>query len=195
MKMSLVTSAATNAGVRDKIFPSAFALVVQASDAPFLTRTRAITNSAPSSRSSRSELILPQRNTSSASTLQTTEAASIYVVDDLSDLTEWYTTLLEATGYIVRAFNDRTEALAALQEDSTKPDLLITDYVGLGLSMRVDRFIHHCLVVHPTLRILMASGYSQTDMRFSQARPDRFIQKPFTPEEFRQAVRAALTAW
>jgi CheY-like chemotaxis protein len=180
--------------IRDKIFPSAFALVVQALAAPFLKRTRLVTNSAPSSRSSRSERILPRRNTSSASALQTTEAASIYVVDDLPDLTEWYTTLLEATGYIVRAFNDRTEALAALQADRTKPDLLITDYLGLGLSMRVDQFIHHCLVVHPTLRILMASGCSQTDMRFSQARPDRFIEKPFTPEEFRQAVRAALTA-
>jgi len=115
------------------------------------------------------------------------------VVDDVTDLTELYTALLAATGYIVRAFNDRAEALAALKADRMKPDLLITDY--LGLSMRVDRFIRHCLVVHPTLRILMASGFSRTDMRFSQARPDRFIQKPFTPEELRQEVRAALTAW
>jgi CheY-like chemotaxis protein len=113
------------------------------------------------------------------------------VVDDVPDLTELYSTLLEATGYIVRAFNDRAEALAALKADRTKPDLLITDY--LGLSMRVDRFICHCLVVHPTLRILMASGFTRTDMRFSQATPDRFIQKPFTPEELRQEVRAALT--
>ena len=48
----------------------------------------------------------------------------IYVVDDVPDLTE-NTTLLEATGYIVRAFNDRAEALAAWA-DRTKPDLLIT---------------------------------------------------------------------
>ena len=42
------------------------------------------------------------------------------------------------------------------------------------------------------LRILMASGVGQTEVRFSRAKPDRFIQKPFTPEEFRQEVMAAL---
>jgi CheY-like chemotaxis protein len=34
----------------------------------------------------------------------------IYAVDDVPELTELYTTLLEAAGYIVRAFNDRAEA-------------------------------------------------------------------------------------
>ena len=44
------------------------------------------------------------------------------------------------------------------------------------------------------LRILMASGVGQTEVRFSQAKPDRFIQRPFTAEEFRQEVMAALAA-
>jgi len=38
----------------------------------------------------------------------------------------------------------------------------------------------------------MASGYSQTDLRFSQAIPDRFVQKPFTAEVLLQEVKAAL---
>lgn len=132
-----------------------------------------------------------QRNITSASALRTTEAPLIYVVDDAPDLTELYTAFLEATGCIVRAFNDRAEALAALKADLTKPDLLITDY--LGLSMTVDGFMSQCLAAHPTLRILMASGFSQTEVGFSQARPDRFLQKPFTLQELRQEVRAALT--
>src|SRR5580765_3446636 len=70
-----------------------------------------------------------QRNTPSSSTTRTTEAPLIYAVDDVPDLTELYTTFLEATGHIVRAFNDRSEALAALKADRTKPDLLITDYL------------------------------------------------------------------
>lgn len=133
-----------------------------------------------------------QRNTPSASAPRTTEAPLIYAVDDVPDLTELYTTFLEATGCIVRAFNDRAEALAALKADWPKPDLLITDY--LGLSMTVDGFMSHCLAAHPTLRILMASGFSQVEVEFSQARPDRFLQKPFTPEELRQEVRSALAA-
>jgi DNA-binding NarL/FixJ family response regulator len=77
-----------------------------------------------------------------------------------------------------------------LTAERKKPDLLITDYCGP--SMPVDRFLQRCLIVHPSLRILMTSGFSQTFVRFSVARPDRFIQKPFTADEFLREVRAAL---
>jgi hypothetical protein len=40
----------------------------------------------------------------------------------------------------------------------------------------------------------MASGFSQTEMGFSSARPDRFIQKPFSVGEFLDEVRTALAA-
>jgi DNA-binding NtrC family response regulator len=113
-------------------------------------------------------------------------------VDDQLWLTQLYTLVLEKAGYSVRAFNDRSEALAALEADRTKPDLLITD--DLGHAMPVDQFMQHCRVVHPTLRILMASGFSQVGARFSLARPDRFIQKPFTLEVLRQEVGGVLTA-
>jgi DNA-binding NtrC family response regulator len=120
------------------------------------------------------------------------EAGSIYVVDNDEALTELYVILLEAKGYRVRAFNDRAEALAALENDSKRPDLLIMDY--LGHLMPLDRFVHRSLAVHPSLRILMASGLSPTEVRFSSARPGRFIQKPFTSEELLKEVRAALAA-
>ena len=127
-------------------------------------------------------------NIISLSASRATGAALIYAVDDLPELAELYVALLEATGYSVRAFNDRGAAMSALEAD--RPDLLITDY--LGSSIPVDRFMRRCRAVHPTLRILMASGLGPTEMKFSQATPDRFIQKPFTPEEFRQEVIAAL---
>lgn len=114
----------------------------------------------------------------------------IYVVDDAPCLTQWYALLLEGTGCMVKTFIDRAEALAALEADEKKPELLITDY--RGHSMPAERFLYQCLAVHPALRILMASGYGETDARFSQVRPCRFIRKPFTPEEFRQEVGAAL---
>jgi DNA-binding NtrC family response regulator len=116
----------------------------------------------------------------------------IYAVDDVIWLTELYTLVLEAAGCRVKAFNDRAEALAALEAGRTKPDLLITD--DLGHAMPVEEFMQHCRVVHPTLRILMASGYSSTRVRFSRARPDRFLPKPFTLEELQREVTAALTA-
>jgi len=132
------------------------------------------------------------RITSSVSDPRTTEGPLIYAVDDAPELTELYTILLEATGYIVRAFNDRAKALIALKAERAKPDLLITDCVGPSMSL--DRFLECCLVAYPSLRILMVSGYSQTDVRFPQPGSDRFIQKPFTIEEFLRRVRATLAA-
>jgi DNA-binding NtrC family response regulator len=116
----------------------------------------------------------------------------IYVVDDMPELTALYTAVLETAGYTVRAFNDRAEALTALQADLTKPHLLITDC--FGRPMPVDRFICHCRAVHPALRILMASGLSPMDESVTNVRTDRFIHKPFTLDELQQEVSAALAA-
>ena len=148
------------------------------------------THAAPACPASPLERIA--QSSSSASDPRTTEGPLIYAVDDAPELTELYTILLEATGYIVRAFNDRAKALTALKAERAKPDLLITDCVGPSMSL--DRFLECCLVVYPSLRIMMVSGYSQTDIRFPEAGSDRFIQKPFTIEEFLRRVRATLAA-
>jgi DNA-binding NtrC family response regulator len=122
--------------------------------------------------------------------LEIDECSSIYIVDDEPRLTDLYSIILEGRGYAVKAFNHRVEALASLKGDRRKPDLLIMDY--LGHSMSVDQFMQRCLLAHPTLRILMATGFSQVDAKFSYIRPDRFLQKPFTADEFLQEVKAAL---
>jgi DNA-binding NtrC family response regulator len=116
----------------------------------------------------------------------------IYVVDDNKDLTVLYTAFLRNAGFFVRTFNERAEALASLQAGTIKPQLLITDYEG-G-SVPAERFIGDCRAVHPALRILMASGFHHTDIPFSCVRPNRFLQKPFTAEEFLREVRAALVS-
>ena len=176
--------------INAQAFPFALAIAAQTSAKSFRRCTLLPTNRVPLSvRRTWGDYFLQQTN-SAGSASQTAAPPSIYVVDDAPCLTKLYATLLEATGYMLRTFNDRAEALAALKADRKKPDLLITDYRGLSIS--VDQFMHQCLAVHPALRILMASGFSQTDVRFSQAIPDRFIQKPFTAEVLLQEVRAAL---
>ena len=115
---------------------------------------------------------------------------SVYVVDEAEGMTELYTLFLKGTGCIVRGYNHRLDALAALMADRTRPDLLIMDY--FGDSMPVDQFLRRCLVIHPSLRILMASELSPGDVMSFCVRPDRSIQKPFTADEFLQEVRAAL---
>jgi len=181
----MICSAKTRAGI---CLPLP-AVSVQVPGAPFLTRSLSGANALHGSSPSPSEDFV--QNGSFASAPRTAEAVSILVVDDDESLAELYADFLETAGNRVWAFSDRGEALAALKADTVKPDLLITDYCGL--SMSVDRFMRYCRIVNPTLRILMASGFSRTDMQFLQAKPDRFIQKPFTLEELRQEVTAALT--
>ena len=173
-----------------KIFPITPGIPVPPLCAPFPGSRFTSGNTAPVSWPSSSKRFF--QDDSSASALRTTEAGLIYVVDNEAGLTELYTHFLKGTGYLVRAFNLRATALATLTADAEKPDLLVTDYCGL--SMPVDRFMHQCLAIHPRLRILMASGFRQSDMRFAQVRPHRFLQKPFTAEEFLQEVSAALAA-
>lgn len=117
-------------------------------------------------------------------------APMIYAVDDMRCLTELYTLVLESSGYGVRTFNDRGDALAALTLEREKPELLITDYRGARMS--VESFLSCCRAIHPALRILLASGFSQTESRMSAVIADRFLQKPFTPGELQQAVKAVL---
>ncbi len=173
-----------------KALPFALAFAEQTNARSFLRLSLMRTNQPRALGLPSSESRSFQRTSPGESALASDGPPSVYAVDDVPCLTELYTCLLAATGYEVKAFNDRTEALAALQADRKKPSLLITDY--LGASMPVQQFIGACRSVHPSLRILMASGFSQNEIRFSRVKPDRFIQKPFTPEQFYQAVKAVL---
>ena len=133
---------------------------------------------------------LRERVSTSGIDRETMESALVYVVDDEPRLLDLYTIILEANGYAVRAFSNRIEALAELKGAVRKPDLLIMDY--LGHTLAVDEFMKYCLRAHPGLRIVVASGFSQVDARFSGVRPDRYLQKPFTAEEFLREAEAAL---
>ena len=115
---------------------------------------------------------------------------SVYVVDEEEGLVELYTLFLKETGCIVRAYNHRAYALAALVADRARPELLITDYDGD--SMRFERFLQRCLLVQPSLRILTASELSQTEVQSLGVTTDAFIQKPFTADEFVREVKTAL---
>jgi CheY-like chemotaxis protein len=134
----------------------------------------------------------PEQNPASAIADEKEDSCLIYVVDDEPGLADLYAIILRERGYVVKAFDSRIEALAQIKGDRRKPDLLIMDYFGHAMS--VDRFILRCLLAHPNLRILMASGFNQINARFASVRPDRFIQKPFTAEEFLQQVEATLAA-
>ena len=116
----------------------------------------------------------------------------IYAVDDHESLTDLYKCILSAVGYHVRTFTDRKKALESMRRESNLPNLLVTDC--LGGSIPVDEFLSACRDVNPNLRILMASGLHKQLEAVSTARQVGFIQKPFSPGEFIEAVQLALAA-
>jgi DNA-binding response OmpR family regulator len=113
-------------------------------------------------------------------------------VDDEQGLTELYSLFLKGAGHRVRWFNCRADALAALKAGGEKPDLLITDC--MGDTMPIHLFIQSCRMAHPALRILMASGLGEHEVRLYCLKPDRFLRKPFTAEQFIREVSDALAA-
>jgi len=173
-----------------KIHPHTPALPAQKSHTPAQKFSLNGSKVAPHVRPERSQKLPLARTAATATDGEINEIPLVYVVDDEPGLADLYTIILEANGYAVKAFTNRVEALAELNGATKKPDLLITDY--LGHTMVVDRFIQQSLRANPNLRILVASGFSQVDAWFSSIRPDRYIQKPFTADEFLQEVAAAL---
>src|SRR5215472_12855919 len=162
-----------------KTLPFALAFAAQKSARTSLKITAIRAKRAPVSLPEVSRRWRAQQTDCSSTTSSMPEPVSIYAVDDKPILTEIYTSFLEKAGYVVKTFNDRIKALAALKGEKKLPHLLITDY--LGLLMPADHFMQACRAIHPGLRILMASGFDRRDMRLLRACPDRFIEKPFTP--------------
>ena len=117
-------------------------------------------------------------------------APIIYAVDDTPCLTELYALMLNTVGYLVKGFLDRRAALASLCAAQAKPVLLITDLHNP--SMRIEPFLEQCVEAHPELRILMVTGFGYHRAWCFSVKPDRFLPKPFTPEELRRAVEATL---
>jgi CheY-like chemotaxis protein len=173
-----------------KIYPHTPALPAQKAHAPAQKFSPNGSKVAPDFRPERSQELPLERTAATATGGEIDEIPLVYVVDDEPGLADLYTIILEANGYAVKAFTSRVETLAELKGATKKPGLLIMDY--LGHSLAVDWFMQHCLQANPNLRFLVASGFSEFNTRFSSVTPDRYIQKPFTADEFLHEVAAAL---
>lgn len=120
---------------------------------------------------------------------------AILVVED-DDVVRMLTTeVLEEFGYRVLTAGDAEEALCVLADGDTLIDLLLTD-VGLP-GMSGQELAREALKRRPTLAILFASGYVQSERQGSlsdiggetvDGRCD-VIGKPFTLDQIRDKVR------
>jgi two-component system cell cycle sensor histidine kinase/response regulator CckA len=117
---------------------------------------------------------------------------SVLIVEDNEAVRSMLCRVLRTSGYRVL---EAANANAALQVCAAQPlaiDMLISDVVmpemsGIDLATELKR-------AHPSMRVLLMSGYSGTAMmRHGEIRSDiPFLEKPFNPETITRKVREVL---
>lgn len=117
----------------------------------------------------------------------------ILLVDDEPTIIPLITTVLQHYGLPVRAAGDAGAAMAAIENASTPPALLICDVLMPGIDgLELTRRILERL---PKLKVIFISGHL-TDISWWPAdlRRHRFVAKPFTIDELSTAVTEVLEA-
>jgi DNA-binding NtrC family response regulator len=119
------------------------------------------------------------------------ESILIYVVDDEPTLLELAEYILEMEGYRFEKFEEPRKALAAFQAADPKPDLVITDYVMLGMDGL--QLVGECRRIKPDLKSILVSGTVQEELvHRSPTRVDSFLRKPYLAQEFLNSIRDVL---
>jgi PAS domain S-box-containing protein len=121
-------------------------------------------------------------------------AGTILLVEDEEAVRRLGKRILEQEGYSVLTAEHAAEAMATAHECEGTIHLLVTDVVMPGRSgVELARDL---MRERPGLRVLFTSGYPETTRGRWQP-PEgwgAFLQKPFTPTELVEAVRAAAVA-
>ena len=117
---------------------------------------------------------------------------TILLVDDEKALRRLAKRILSEAGYRVLEASDGAMALRVSAEEVGEIDLIVTDVEmpTLGGRGMVDE-LHE---LSPGMRVLFMSGYTDNEilLRGIRASETAFLQKPFTAESLRAAVKAVL---
>ena len=118
--------------------------------------------------------------------------ARILLADDDAASRDFVQLALATDGHAVNSTQDGSEALDKLREAPGNFDLLMTDVQMPGLDGIA--LVEKALVANSKLRVILMSGYADELERAQHLKPriSQVITKPFTLEQIRAAVRAAL---
>jgi CheY-like chemotaxis protein len=116
---------------------------------------------------------------------------SILLVEDEDTVRVLVHRILEARGYSVLEAQNGRAGLKLCESHPGTIDLLVTDVVMPELGGR--EFAAAALKLRPGLKVIFVSGHTQ-DMVLKEGiqRGEAFLQKPFTPLQLAQKVRAVL---
>lgn len=112
----------------------------------------------------------------------------VLLIDDDEDLRSVVSSALEALGYDVKAVEDGRTGLKELRSGS--PDVLVVDFAMAG--MNGAEVARRAREICPTLPIVIASGYADTDaIEQAVGKDAKLLRKPFRIDELLQAVAEA----
>ncbi|HKS26465.1 MAG TPA: response regulator [Pyrinomonadaceae bacterium] len=123
-----------------------------------------------------------------------TQAATILLVEDEERVREVMELTLSLSGYQVLSARGALEALEIIEGYDDAIHLMVTDFAmphmnGADLAARLKR-------VRPEAKVLYVSGFPKQDVQSFHDRNARagieFLQKPFAPEELEEKVMAIL---
>jgi two-component system, cell cycle sensor histidine kinase and response regulator CckA len=126
------------------------------------------------------EKIAEDEKATALSSTTIVQGAAILVVEDNTNLRNAFTTMIRKRGYEVLVAENGTEALAILEAQQNKIDLLLTDIImpdfsGFELAKRAAP-------LRPSLPVLYMSGYTSDALEsagMERVENFEFIQKPF----------------
>jgi two-component system cell cycle sensor histidine kinase/response regulator CckA len=117
---------------------------------------------------------------------------AILVLEDEDDARYLIAAALRSDGFCVLEAGHPRDAIKILESDRYKVELLIIDI--MLPEIQGDKFAREILDEHPFIKIIFASAMSEEELesRINQVRYQCFLQKPFTIEALREAVRITL---
>ncbi len=115
---------------------------------------------------------------------------TVLVVDDDANVRSSIRRLLEKLGYHVTEAADADSALTLIGSATTPTDLVLTDIVLQGMSGR--ELAVRLSIEHPTVRLLLMSGYSADTMRLKEEEVAKFLHKPVSLESLAKRVASVL---
>ncbi|MFH1864358.1 MAG: PAS domain S-box protein [Candidatus Eisenbacteria bacterium] len=141
-----------------------------------------------------SDAITEQAGTDSAIVATAGHGEKILVVEDEDSVRDFALRALRESGYTVYAASDAEEAMALFGEAEGGVDLVFSDVVlptKSGLEL-----VEEMLGRKPDVRVLLASGYTDTKSQWEAIR-DRgfgFLQKPYGIRDLLRTIRETMSA-